>query len=129
MKAILIDSDSQTLEVVNIKQGSFLKEAYKLLNCSLVDVQTLTDFPRLYHSLYFDDEGRINGNHQMGFTYKGVPYVGKGLVTGFLPDIGYETDVLCTLKDVARFIGWLSPDAVVELKAQEIEVVFVPFKF
>lgn len=129
MKAIRIDSDTQTLEVVNIKQGSFLKETYQLLNCSLVDVQTLTDFPRLYHSLYFDDEGRINDNHQTGFTYKGMPYVGKGLVTGFLHDIGYETDVLCTLDEVAQFVGWLSPDDVTELKAQEIEVVFIPFKF
>jgi hypothetical protein len=101
-----------------------LKEAYKLLDCNLVDAQTLTDFPHLYHSLYFDDEGRINGQHETGFTYKGAPFVGSGLITGFLHDIGYETDVLCTLDEVHPFIGWLSPDDVTDLNAQEIEMIF-----
>lgn len=115
MKAILINSTTQTIEAIELNYGQFLTEAYRLLACSCVSASDVRDFDTP-HSLYYDDEFRLHNGHMSGFAYNGVPFLGNGLITGFVPHTGDETFVQCTPEQVRAHVRWLTNAAVQAVK-------------
>ena len=106
MKAILINSENKTIEVVNIRKSEFLNDAYQHLNCTCIDAVSI--YFEEEHSLYIDDESRLTETHQTGFRYEKNEYIGHGLIVGFDPKTGNNKDFSCTLEEVKKSVTWFN---------------------
>jgi hypothetical protein len=98
MKAILIQSETQMIELIDIDTNNKLNEYYKWLNCDTVQAINLRFKDRTrQHSLYYDDESRLNDTHQTGFEIEGYQIIGHGVIVGFNPTEGDDITV-CSLQ-------------------------------
>ena len=59
MKYVLVKTDS-SVEIVEISTKEFLKKAYELINCSLIEIAT-PNYGRSPFRLVLDEEGKFNG--------------------------------------------------------------------
>lgn len=101
MKAILIDSRSQSINVIDFAGG--LQEIYRLLGCDVVDAVYLPNGD----CIYVDDEGLLKGPTQFFYAVgMYAPLAGNGLVVGSGKD-GEDADCLSTLEDLQ--INFLTP--------------------
>ena len=92
MKAILVNSKEQTVEVVDIENN--LKAYYKQLDCNMVEAVYLQDS----HVMYVDEEALFSPK-ETGFKIEGMhsPVIGDGLIFKAKPD-GNEGN--CELSEI-----------------------------
>ena len=108
MKAILIDTPKQTIEIVDYSVD--YKDIYTLLGCELFTSVYLEGVGQ--DTLYVDDEGLYVEN-QVFFNIKGCsqPLAGRGLILG-TDDIvvsvieGESIDCMSSLEQIKDMVTW-----------------------
>ena len=106
MKAILIDSKNKIVKDVEISEKSTLKDWYKQIGCSMVEVAAYID---AQDSILVDEEGLYNITAETGsFYYKGVfsQLYGNGLVVG-VDNKGNSVSCKITALEVAKNVVFL----------------------
>ena len=107
IKAILIDTPNQTIEIVDYS-GDY-KDIYGLLGCDLFTTVYLEGVGE--DTLYVDDEGLYVEN-QVFFGIAGCPQplAGRGLILG-TDDEGDSTDCTSSLDTIKKMVTWLEQGA------------------
>lgn len=60
-------------------------------------------------TLLIDEEGRINGKHNFGFSLspKGYGFVGNGLIAGLDPDTGESISCETSVTQILGRVSWI----------------------
>jgi len=103
--AYLLDIFSATLKPVTVDSANTLRDIYRHIGCSLVDIVAIGD----RHVLYCDDEGLTEG--LSGFTVlegHPSPLAGNLLITGTNAD-GETTSVTGSIETIAALLTVVRP--------------------
>lgn len=96
IRGILIDAEHQEIREVFVDD---LEDYYNLINCNLVEVVHVGDV-----DIYCDEEGLY---HPKGaFSYKGMPIVGNGIITGGVTKNGETISTFLQIDDVRKDVMW-----------------------
>ena len=107
MKAILIDSENQTVKQIEIADGNdHLDSMYKALKCEMFEA------PLVFNdgdTLYVDEEAMLKPI-SMFFEIEGAPqpYAGNGLILGCNLKNGNSRSVKMTVEDIEKKIKFSS---------------------
>jgi hypothetical protein len=105
MKAILIDTQNQTVREVEVEQknGSPLQSMYQHIGCELVDVVNIDD----KNDVFVDEEGllKLDDNSRF-FILDGFfqPLAGNGLIVGLDSKNGKSISTTLTVEEVAEMV-------------------------
>jgi len=111
MKAILIDPFAQTITAIELPKGNWLKEAYKLMHCELVDT---VRWHNGIDTILVDDEGLfVPTDDQQYFAvvnnkHEAAVLAGRALLVGGADDEGETLDVSASIEDVKVRIAWMN---------------------
>jgi hypothetical protein len=123
MKGILIDSVNQTITETTISKANFLKEAYEKIGCQWIEGVDILGYKQR-HTMYVDEEGRLNSVHETGFTMNGQDYIGNALMVGFDAKNGSDTDCSILIQDVERNIIFKNREDLDD----EVRIEFIAYK-
>ena len=112
MKGILIDSKNKTVTDVEYDGKNSLKEWYRLLGCSMVEIAVeLPNDGRKGNTIMVDEEGLLSvDSNTPFFFFEGAhqPFAGNGLVVGDDYYNGETIDVSITANDIRDKIKFYS---------------------